>query len=52
VRIKTKYWAKPISRRDHDWEAWDDDLDGAGPVGFGADEQAAINDLKEKLSLE
>lgn len=52
MNIKTKYWAKPIPGRDHDWEAWDDDRAEAGPVGFGASEQEAIDDLKEKTGLE
>lgn len=51
MKIKTHYGLKPIARRDHDWEAWDQDRPEAG-TGFGASEQEAIDDLKEKLGLE
>lgn len=52
MKIKTKYDPKPSARRDMDWEAWDDDRPETSPVGYGADELAAINDLKQMLELE
>jgi hypothetical protein len=52
VKIKTRFEAKPIPNRNYDWEAWDEDRGEATPVGFGASEQEAINDLKQALGLE
>lgn len=52
TRIKTAYERKPISNRAYDWEAWDEDREGDGPVGHGPDELSAINDLKQMLGLE
>lgn len=53
-KILTAYWAKPIPRRDCDWSATYDDYEGgdgysepSGPIGFGATEQEAIDDLVE-----
>ncbi len=48
--IRTDYWAKPIPLRQFDWTAVDDDTyDGAPdshcPIGYGATEQDAIDDL-------
>ena len=62
MNIKTDYWKKPIPSRNCDWQAIDDDTydaeylgeeDGwrGGPIGYGATEQEAIDDLKEKLDL-
>lgn len=50
--MKTKYDPKPIPSRAYDWEAWDDDQPETSPVGHGADEQSAINDLQQMLGLE
>jgi len=49
--IKTHYEPPPIPVRNCDWTAIDDDTyDGPGcPVGWGATEQEAIDDLIEKL---
>lgn len=51
MKIKTEYWAKPIPIRSHDWSAVDDDTyDGPGcPIGSGATEQQAIDDLLEQM---
>lgn len=47
LAIKTEFWAKPIPIRDYDWQAWIRDREECGPFGWGATEQAAIEDLKE-----
>jgi hypothetical protein len=44
-RIITDYWQKPIPPREFDWSAVLDNYEGGDPVGFGATEQEAINDL-------
>jgi hypothetical protein len=50
MKIRTSYWAKPIPIRAFDWSAVDD---GAGdahcPVGYGATERDAIDDLKRQI---
>lgn len=60
MNIKTEYWAKPIPSRNCDWSAIDDDTydvdydEGTwrgGPIGYGATEQEAIDNLKELLDL-
>lgn len=56
MKIKTSYVYPPIPQRTMDWQAWDDDTyDGAedshSPIGWGATEQEAIDDLKEQLEL-
>lgn len=55
MKIVTDYWAKPIPLRQFDWSAIDDDTyDGAEdsncPVGYGATEQQAIDDLLEQMA--
>lgn len=51
MQIKTKYDPPPIPLRDHDWSAYDyDTYDEGMPVGYGATEQEAIDDLKEQLA--
>lgn len=52
MNIKTKYDPKPIPSRSHDWEAWDGDNEESSPVGYGASEQEAIDDLQQALGLE
>lgn len=54
MNIKTHYDPKPIPIRSFDWSAIDDDTyDGHGcPVGYGASEQEAIDDLNEQLDME
>ncbi len=51
--IRTDYWRKPGPSDQFDWSATYDDYEGgdgydepAGPVGYGATEQAAVADLK------
>lgn len=56
MKIVTDYWRKPIPTNAYDWTATLDDYDGtedAGPqpIGYGATEQAAINDLRDRLPL-
>jgi len=53
MRIKTHYDPPPIPPRDYDWCAYDDDTyDGTPgqPIGWGATEQAAIDDLLEQIA--
>ena len=50
MKIETKYVYPPIPIRRFDWSAIDaDTYDGEGPIGFGATEQAAIDDLISQL---
>jgi hypothetical protein len=54
MKIRTSYWAKPIPIRAFDWSAVDDaTYDGAGdshcPIGYGATERDAIDDLKRQI---
>ena len=51
MKIRTEYDPKPIGRRDSDWTAVDDETyDGPGsPIGTGATEQEAIDDLNEQI---
>lgn len=55
MKIRTHFEYLPIPDRRFDWSAVDDDTyDGAEdshcPIGHGATEQEAINDLKEQLA--
>ena len=45
-KIVTDYWPKPIPLRYFDWAATRDGWDLGEPIGYGATEQAAIDDLK------
>ena len=53
--IDTDCWAKPIPDRRYDWSASLDGYDGGDddtpgdPCGWGATEEAAIQDLLEQL---
>jgi len=54
MKIRTSYWAKPIPIRAFDWSAVDDGTcDGAEeshcPIGYGATERDAIDDLKRQI---
>lgn len=50
MRIVTNYVFPPILVRSMDWSAIDDETyDYDGPIGWGATEQEAINDLMEKI---
>ena len=50
MRVKTNFDPKPIPLRQFDWAAWDDDtLDYDSVMGWGANEEAAIADLQEKM---
>lgn len=55
MKISTHFEYPPIPDRRFDWSAVDDDTyDGAEdshcPIGRGATEQEAIDDLKEQLA--
>ena len=51
MTIITEYDPPPIPIRLFDWSAIDDDTYEPGcPIGWGATEQEAINDLLEKLN--
>lgn len=48
-KIETEYYPTPLPKRDFDWMATWDNYDGPGsPIGFGATEAAAIDDLREQ----
>ena len=50
MKIITKYEFPPIPDRSMDWSAIDDDTyEGGKPVGRGATEQEAIDDLLEQV---
>lgn len=54
MNIRTHYSPKPIPSPQYDWQAVRDDYDGAPdagprPVGHGATEQEAIDDLLQQL---
>jgi hypothetical protein len=48
-KVVTQYWAKPIPTARWDWSATEEDYDYGRPIGTGATEQQAIDDLLEKL---
>ena len=48
-RIVTDYWEKPIPSTAFDWCAVEDGYEPGCPQGFGATEQAAIDNLVEQL---
>lgn len=49
IKLRTDFIYPPIPIRTHDWSAVTDDYDGADdsncPIGYGATEQQAIDDL-------
>lgn len=51
MKIVTHFDPKPVPIRCWDWSAVDDDTyDGEGcSIGYGATEQAAIDDLKAQI---
>ena len=50
MQIRTEYIYPPIPIRSFDWCAYDDDLGAdCSPVGYGATEQEAIDDLMEQI---
>lgn len=52
MKIKTEYDPKPIPSRQFDWSAIDDDTyDEGEPVGYGATEAEAIEDLKAWMEM-
>jgi hypothetical protein len=49
LAIRTTYWAKPIPLRQFDWEAVTDNYEPGAPIGYGATEQEAIDDLLDQI---
>lgn len=50
MKIVTDYAPPPIPMRQFDWRAIDDDTHDLGrPIGWGATEQEAIDDLMAQL---
>jgi hypothetical protein len=52
MKIVTEFWRKPIPLRKFDWSAIDDstyDGDGCHPIGHGATEAEAIQDLLDQI---
>lgn len=45
-KVVTKFDPPPIPVRNCDWQATYEDYDLGDPIGLGATEQDAINDLK------
>ena len=53
MKIKTSYDPPPIPTwRKFAWSAIEDGYEPNDPIGFGATEQEAIDDLKEQIELE
>lgn len=52
MKIITSYDHPPIPWRGADWSAVTDDYEPGHPIGRGATEQEAIDDLKEQLEEE
>jgi hypothetical protein len=48
-RICTEYVNPPAPLRSFDWAAWVDGREESGPIGWGATEQRAVEDLMEQL---
>lgn len=51
-KIVTKYDPPPIPFRDCDWSAVFDDYDLGSPIGHGATEAGAIDDLKMEAGMD
>ena len=49
MKIITSYDYPPIPIRSCDWSAVTDDYEPGDPIGRGATEQEAIDDLKEQI---
>jgi hypothetical protein len=47
--IRTTYVYPPIPIRQFDWCATDDNYEPGCPIGFGATEQEAIDNLKREI---
>jgi hypothetical protein len=52
VKIVTQHICPPIPSFKFDWRATWDGYDLGDPVGYGATEQEAIDDLREILGLD
>lgn len=46
-KIKTRYDTLPIPSKDYDWSAVRENWDLGEPIGYGATEKEAINNLLE-----
>ena len=51
MRIKTAYLYPPIPVRNFDWQAYIEDQEEDGPVGYGHTKEEAINDLWLELEV-
>jgi hypothetical protein len=49
VKIVTNFDPKPIPLRQFDWSAVDDNYEPGCPIGYGASERDALDDLKGQL---
>lgn len=49
MNIKTSFDYPPIPIRQFDWSAIDDNYDLGSPIGHGATEQEAIQDLLDQI---
>lgn len=52
MKIATTYDPKPIPDRRYDWSATHDDYEPGDPVGHGATEIEAIDDLMQQLNAD
>lgn len=48
-KIRTEYVHPPIPDRSNDWSAVFDGYEGGDPIGWGATEKEAIQDLIEQV---
>lgn len=51
MNIKTVYDPKPIPDRRFDWTAFNAEYEPGDSIGFGATEEEAIADYKQKLLM-
>jgi hypothetical protein len=51
VKIVVHYWMKPIPMRNADWEATLDNYEPGHPIGFGATQEDAVEDLRVVYEL-
>ena len=49
-RIITVHYAVPVGERSHDWTAVRDSYEPDDPIGYGASEAEAVEDLMERES--
>jgi hypothetical protein len=49
IKIETKCDPKPMPIRAFDWQATEEDYEPGLPIGYGATEAEAIEDLRRQL---